>query len=88
MPPARASTRRFRFRFSTPVTPRLYFSYDLTGDAKTVLKGGWGRFAAMRLMEEILVHPFLFQTTTFTWHDLNGNRDYDAGEVNLDPNGR
>jgi hypothetical protein len=21
------------------------------------------------------------------WHDLNGNRDYDPGEVNLDPNG-
>jgi hypothetical protein len=75
------------FQVFNSVTPRLYFSYDLTGDTKTVLKGGWGRFAAMRLMEEILVHPFLFQTTTFRWNDLNGNRDYDTGEVNLDPNG-
>ena len=25
--------------------------------------------------------------TTYRWHDLNGNSDYDAGEVNLDTNG-
>src|SRR5439155_7191094 len=28
-----------------------------------------------------------FTQTTFTWRDLNGNHDYDPGEVNLDPNG-
>ena len=28
-----------------------------------------------------------FATTTWRWSDLNGNRDYDAGEVNFDPNG-
>jgi hypothetical protein len=52
-----------------------------------VLKGGWGRFAAPRLMEEILVNPHLFRQTTYRWRDLNNNSNYDAGEVNLDPNG-
>ena len=27
------------------------------------------------------------QTTLWNWHDLNGNRAYEPGEVNLDPNG-
>ena len=27
------------------------------------------------------------RTTTWRWTDRNGNRDYDPGEVNLDPNG-
>jgi hypothetical protein len=27
------------------------------------------------------------QTTNWTWHDLNGNRTYEPGEVNLNPNG-
>ena len=84
--PAACIDETIPFQIFNSVTPRLYFSYDVTGDAKTVLKGGWGRFAAMRLMEEILVHPFLFQTSTYTWRDLNGDRDYDAGETNLDPN--
>ena len=78
---------RIPFKIYNAVTPRLYFSYDLAGGGKTVLKGGWGRFAAPRLMEEILVHPFLFSQATYTWRDLNGNRDYNTGEVNLDPNG-
>src|SRR5262249_43307869 len=25
--------------------------------------------------------------TTYVWHDLNGNRNYDIGEVDLNPNG-
>jgi hypothetical protein len=78
---------RIPFKIYNAVTPRAYFSYDLMGDSRTVLKGGWGRFASMRLMEEVLVHPFLFQTSTYFWHDLNGNNNYDTGEVNLDPNG-
>jgi hypothetical protein len=77
---------RIPFQVFNAITPRLYFSYDLAGTGKTVLKGGWGRFAAPRLMEEILVHPFLFSQTTYRWNDRNGNRNYDSGEVNLDPN--
>ena len=59
LPRPRASTDHsvsdFQLSHAAPL-----FLVRLTGDAKTVLKGGWGRFAAMRLMEEILVHPFLF----------------------------
>ena len=82
-----ACTEKVPFKIYNALTPRLYFSYDVTGDAKTVLKGGWGRFASARLMEEVLVHPFLFATTLYRWRDLNGNNNYDTGEVNLDPNG-
>ena len=31
--------------------------------------------------------PRYQESTSFVWRDLNGNRNYDAGEVNLDPNG-
>jgi hypothetical protein len=30
--------------------PRLGFAYDITGDAKTVVRGGWGRFYAVSIM--------------------------------------
>ncbi len=70
------------------VAPRLYAAYDLTGSGKTVIKGGWGRFDHMREIEEVA--PFNTLTpaaTLWTWHDLNGDRAYQPGEANLDPNG-
>jgi hypothetical protein len=70
------------------LAPRLYASYDLGTERKTVLKGGWGRFNHMRTEDEILqLNPFVATISTYRWRDLNGNRNYDAGEVNLDPNG-
>jgi hypothetical protein len=70
------------------VVPRFHAAYDLTGDGRTVLKGGWGRYAQIRYVED----PQQFQQngpaeSTFRWRDLNGNNDYDPGEVNLNPNG-
>ena len=66
----------------------MYFSYDITGDAKTVLKGGWGRFYKQRFAEENqMTNPFTSASITYRWHDLNGNKLYDPGEVNDDPNG-
>jgi hypothetical protein len=68
--------------------PRLRATYDLTGDGKTVIKGGWGRFAAIRGADDAnYVNRNVIGSTTFFWHDLNGNRNYDPGEVNLDTNG-
>ncbi len=73
----------------TTAMPRIHFAYDLSGDGKTVLKGGFGRFANLRdlLPELTRVAKNNSQQTTWTWRDLNGNRDYNTGEVNLDPNG-
>jgi hypothetical protein len=75
-------------RWSTAM-PRLHGAFDLTGDGKTVIKGGFGRFANLRDLSPELTRVARnnSQTTTWTWRDLNGNRDYDRGEVNLDPNG-
>jgi len=69
--------------------PRLHAAFDLFGDGRSVIKGGWGRFDRMRMLnpEVVMTNRNNRQTTTWTWRDLNGNRDYDPGEVNLDPNG-
>ena len=76
------------FRTFNPVAPRLHAAYDLTGDGKTVIKGGWGRFTHMWNADEInMANKDAFLTSTFTWHDNNGNKLYDPGEVNFSPNG-
>ncbi len=69
--------------------PRLHAAYDVGGNGRSVLKGGWGRFSQLRDIDPDLTTANRNgpQTTTWTWRDLNGNRDYDPGEVNLDPNG-
>ena len=69
------------------LVPRLHAAYDLTGDGKTVVKGGWGRFMFMRYTDQTQ-HTNWNQpaSVTYTWHDLNNNKEYEPGEVNLDPN--
>ena len=58
------------------------------GNGKTVIKGG---SAALRISRDLLpeltrVAKNNSQQTTWTWRDLNNNKDYDPGEVNLNPN--
>jgi len=71
------------------VAPRLHFAYDLTGDGKTVLKGGWGRFDYIRTGEPDIerLNANTDAIAIYTWRDLNGNGDYNPGEVDLDPTG-
>ena len=71
------------------VAPRLHFAYDLLGDGKTVLKGGWGRFDYIRTVRPDFerLNANTDAVAIYNWRDLNSNNDYDAGEVDLDPNG-
>jgi hypothetical protein len=70
------------------LVPRLRAAYDVTGDGRMILKGGWGRYAKMRMFDDL--QPMannVISTAVYRWRDLNANRDYNVGEVNLDPNG-
>jgi len=80
---------RVELRLFNSVAPRLHAAYDLAGDGKTVLKGGWGRYDHMRQIEPDAWRLALNNQAygIFLWRDQNGNNDYDDGEVNRDPNG-
>jgi carboxypeptidase family protein len=67
--------------------PRAAFALDLTGKAKTVVKGtyGWYNYDMPENFAEAY-NPNASAVTTYRWHDLNANSNYDPGEVNLDPN--
>ncbi len=70
------------------VVPRLRATYQLTSDGKTAIKGGWGRFAGIHGTDEAnYVNRNIVGSSTFFWHDLNGNKLYEPGEANLDTNG-
>jgi hypothetical protein len=70
------------------VSPRVHFAYDVSGTGKTALKGGFTRYYMMRGGDEpALADPASPTTTTWRWTDRNGDRQYQPGEVNLDPNG-
>ncbi len=78
-------------RVDTPsflnVQPRLHAAYDITGDGKTVLKGGWGRYYDLQENRAAAFNGITRLIRIYEWHDRNGNRDFDLGEANLDPNG-
>jgi hypothetical protein len=80
--------QEIHFKTFNPVTPRAHLAWDVTGNGRTVVKGGWGRFSHMWNSDEInMANKMTFLTSTFLWHDLNGNRLFEPGEVNFDPAG-
>jgi len=71
-------------------TPRVHAAFDVTGDGRSVIKGGFGRFVHLR-STGAEINNFNRngqRTVTYDWRDLNQNRNYDPGEVDLNPNGR
>jgi hypothetical protein len=71
------------------LAPRAHVAFDIMGDGKAVIKGGYGRFNQLRELNPDVasLNQNVATTTTWDWHDNNGNKLYEPGEVNLDPNG-
>ena len=70
------------------LSPRLRAVFDLRGDGRSVLKGGWGRYYGTRETDDLfMIAQNNLGSTSFRWRDLNGNGDWDFGESNLDVNG-
>ena len=78
-----------QMRLWNSIVPRIHFALDLTGDGKSVLKGGYGMFVNLREVnpEVVTANRNNRTTTSWVWHDNNNNRLFDPGEVDFDPNG-
>ncbi len=70
------------------IAPRVGLAYDVTGNGKTVVKATYGWFNHT-ITEDFgaAYNQNTLVTTRYRWRDLNGNSDYDPGEVNLALNG-
>jgi hypothetical protein len=80
----RAFPKQDVYDFSLNAAPRIGLSYDLRGNGRTALKAYYGRFYnqfGSEIAESVNRNAFFnFQVP---WNDVNGNRQLDAGELNL-----
>jgi len=61
------------YAFNT-LSPRLGFTYDLTGNGKTILRGNMARYCdQMDTFNSILINPAQFAYAAYFWDDLNGD---------------
>ena len=75
---------RIDFRTWNSIVPRLHAAYDISGNGRTVVKGGFGRFAHNWHSDELqMANENVHLVTRFLWHDLNNNLLYDPGEINF-----
>jgi len=62
--------------------PRIGFTYSLTGDGKTVLKGNYGKYwwnPGAQLSQDNNPNPEVW-FRRYVWNDANGNKIYEKGE--------
>ena len=71
------------------LAPRAGVAFDLSGDGKTVVKStyGWYNFDFELVNFASRYNQNSTVTYNYRWHDLNGDGNYQPGEVNLDLNG-
>jgi hypothetical protein len=68
-------------------SPRAAMAWDVTGNAKTVAKATYGKYNSQLPYYTTnfadMYNLAVATTTAYRWHDLNGNNNYEPGEVNL-----
>jgi hypothetical protein len=84
-----ACFQKQQFNIWNSFAPRLHAVWDVVGNGKTVVKGGWGRFDHERqqVPEMDSADAQVRTQATYRWRDFNGSGIYDPGEVNLNVNG-
>jgi outer membrane receptor protein involved in Fe transport len=70
------------------VVPRVGIAWDVSGNAKTVVKATFGIFdAPMGAGFASAYNKNALSSATYLWDDPNGSGDFEPGEVDLDTNG-
>jgi hypothetical protein len=79
---------QLNFKTWNPVVPRLNAAYDVTGSGKTLIKGGWGRYAHERYVDELqMANPNVPLYTFYRWHASTGSTMFVPGQADLSLSG-